>query len=211
MKAYSELFQYRFLLVSLHIDGVLREPTIKQRTNRLRWTKSGAGLGDAYRATLERIRGQDEGKVKLAMATLMWACHSERPLQVDELCHALAVEVGSADFDPDNVPLMTTLLGCCRGLITVDKEASTVRLIHHTLQEYLSADPDLFTMAHSTITETCLTYLNSQQIRKILPLSDDQSMPFLNYSSKNWGTHGKKEFSNHAMSLAGELLSLEWV
>ena len=63
---------------------------------------------------------------------------------MDELCHALAVEIGSADFDPDNVPLIATLMGCCQGLITVDKEALTVRLIHHTLQEYLSASTDLF-------------------------------------------------------------------
>jgi len=97
-----------------------------------------------YDATLERIRSQDGEKAKLAVATLMWVCHSERPLQVDELCHALAVEIGSADFDPDNVPLIATLMGCCQGLITVDKEALTVRLIHHTLQEYLSASTDLF-------------------------------------------------------------------
>jgi len=146
---------------------------------------NGVGLGGAYDATLERIRTQDGEKAKLALVTLMWVCHSERPLQVEELCHALAVEIGSADFDPDNVPLIATLLGCCQGLITVDKEASTVRLIRHTIREYLSAYPNLFPMAHSIITKTCLTYLNSQQVKKLppYPVPDDQDMPFLKYSS----------------------------
>jgi len=171
--------------------------------------KNGVGLGGAYDATLERVKAQDGEKTKLAMATLMWVCHSERPLQVDELCHALAVEIGSADFDPDNVPLMATLLGCCQGLITVDKEASTVRLIHYTLREYLSAYPDLSATAHSTIAETCLTYLNAQQVRELPPYPppDDQRMPFLNYSSQHWGIHAKKEFSDCTMSIALELLS----
>ena len=170
---------------------------------------NGVRLGDAYDATLERIRAQDGEKAKLAMATLMWVCHSERPLQPIELCNALAVEIGSADFDPNNVPPIATLLGCCQGLITVDKEASTVRLIHYTLQEYLSAYPDLFTTAHSTIAETCLAYLNSPWVRKLslCPIPDYKSMLFLKYSSRHWGAHAKRQFSDCAMSLALELLN----
>ena len=54
----------------------------------------GLGLGNAYGATLERIKTQEGEKAELAMTTLMWICYSERPLRVDELCHALAVEIG---------------------------------------------------------------------------------------------------------------------
>jgi len=205
----DRFFKYRFLLVSLHIDGVLREVTISRRAARLMSMNKGQGLGGAYDATLERIRSQGCEKVELALATLMWVCHSERPLRPDELCHALGVEIGSTDFDPGQIPLIDTLLCCCQGLIMVDKEASTVRLIHHTLQEYLSTLPDLFTKVHSTIAETCLTYLNSQRVKKLPPhpLPNDQSMPFLKYSSRYWGTHAKRELSDHIMSLSLELLS----
>lgn len=209
MKAHSDPLEYRFLLVSLHIHGILPETTIARRADRLWSLGNGVGLGGVYDATLERIRSQNGEKSKLAVATLMWVCHSERPLQVDELCHPLAVEIGSADFDPDNIPLIATLMGCCQGLITLDKEAFTVRLIHHTLQEYLSACPDLFTTAHCTIAETCLTYLNSRQIKKLppYPLPDDRCMPFLKYSSRHWGTHAKRDFSDRAMPLTLALLS----
>jgi len=53
---------------------------------------------------LERIKARDGEKTKLAVATLTWICHSERPLQVDELCHALAVVIGTVDPDPENIP-----------------------------------------------------------------------------------------------------------
>jgi len=198
----------RFLLACLHIEAILRETSIARRGKRLKAVKDGAGLGDAYGATLERIKAQGGEKTKLAIATLMWIYHAERPLQVDELRHALAVEIGVANFDSENAPSIGALLGCCQGLITVDKEASTVRLIHFTVQEYLCAHKDLFSHPHSVIAEACLTYLNSPQVKDLPshPLSDPQVMPFLQYSSRYWGIHAKREFSGNARTLALELL-----
>ena len=129
----ADTFEPRFLLASLHIEAILRGTTVARRRKTLKSIKDGVGLGDAYGATLERIKAQDEERTILAMAALMWICYSERPLQVDELCQALAVEIGETDFDPENIPSIGTLLDYCQGLITVDVEASTVRLIHHTV------------------------------------------------------------------------------
>ena len=92
-----------------------------------------------YDATIGRIKAQDGDKSRLGMTALMWISNAERPLRADELCHALAVQLGTTDFDFGNIPSISTLVSCCQGLITVDKEASTVRLIHFTLQEYLSS------------------------------------------------------------------------
>ena len=64
----------------------------------------GLGVGDAYSATIERIKAQDGDQSTLGIAALMWISHAERPLRADELCHALAVELGSAEFNADNVP-----------------------------------------------------------------------------------------------------------
>ena len=105
---------------------------------------------------------QDEERRKLAIATLTWVCHSDRPLQVDELCHALAVEIGEADFDPENIPSIDTLLDCCQGLITVDAEPSTVRLIHYIVLEYLCSHLGFLIGPHPVLAETCLSDLNSQ-------------------------------------------------
>ena len=160
-QACTNKYIYRFLLVKLNIDVVLQETTIHRRRQKLSSMTDGLGLGAAYSTTLGRIKRQGEEKARLGMATLMWISHAERPLKADELCHALAVEIGSPNFNTDNIPSISTLLACCQGLVVVEKEASTVRLIHFTLQEYLRARPGLFGAAHSTIAEICLTYLNS--------------------------------------------------
>ena len=204
----ADIFKCRFLLASLHIEAILRETTISRRRETLQSMKAGVKLGDAYGATMDRIKAQGVEKAKLALATLTWVCHSERALKVDELCHALAVVIGATDFDLENIPLISTLLGCCHGLITIDNEATTVRLIHHTVQEYLCTHPDLPSKPHSILAETCLTYLNSQQIKDLSfhSLPGHQSVPFLAYSSRYWGTHANKELSDHAQTLALELL-----
>jgi len=148
-------------------------------------------LGGTYRTTLERIKAQGEERAKLGMAALMWISHSLRPLQVDEIQHALAIRIGSNTLDYDNIPGVSTMLACCQGLVTIDKGTSVVRLIHFTLQEHLRTHPDLFTRAHSTIAETCLTYLNFQHVKDLSagPPGNQRGPSFLEYSSLYWGTH----------------------
>jgi len=164
----------------------------------------GLGLEGVYGETLSRIKGQGEEESRLGMAALMWITHAERPLKVHELCHALGVEIGAADLDSDNVPAIRTLLACCQGLVAVDKEASKVRLIHYTLQEYLRGHPNLFCRAHATMAETCLSYLNSHQVKALsaTPSPDLGGTPFLEYSSVYWGMHARRDLSARAKQLA---------
>ena len=125
------------------------------------------GLGDAYSATLSWIKVQGGERSRLGIAALMWICHSERALKSDELRHAQAVDIGSSNLNIDNVPSIRTLLACCQEPVVLDKQASTARLIHFTLQEYLLTHSELFGSAHLTIAEICLTYLNLQQVKAL--------------------------------------------
>ena len=204
-RQFANIRASRFLLVSLSIDGILHESTISRRREKLINMTNGLELGDVYGVTIDRIKVQDGDKSRFGMTALMWISLAERPLQADELCYALAVQLGSTDFDVGNIPSMSTLVNCCQGLITVDKEASTVRLIHFTLQEYLSAHPDIFTKPHSAMAEICLTYLNSKQV-KAFPAAnfpDAQITPFLKYCSIYWGAHAKRELSDTGYYLPG--------
>jgi len=198
----------RFRLVSFNIEAILREPTIYGRRERLGEMTDGLGLEHAYGATIERIKAQDEGKRRLGVATLMWVTHAERPLRADELCHALAIKLGCKNFNADNAPSISTLVSCCEGLITVDKETSAVRLIHPTVKEYLSTRLDIFSKPHAAIAEICLTYLNSEQVKALSadPNAVTHDKPFLEYCSVYWGIHAKRELSDQARSLALELL-----
>jgi len=199
---------HRFLLVSLSIEAILAEPTIHRRKERLRQMSNGQDVGDVYSATFERIKGQEKARSRLGMEAIMWIAYSERPLQPNELCQALGVEVGSEDLNRDNEPNIRTILRCGLGLVTVDSSSSTVRLVHFTLQEYILANPTLFRGPHSIIVEACLTYLNFACIRDLSPTlsSPPLTTPFLEYASCHWGAHARREISEGAIPLALKLL-----
>ncbi|RPA93341.1 hypothetical protein L873DRAFT_1705910, partial [Choiromyces venosus 120613-1] len=153
-----------FLLVSLIVDAILDQTTLHLRKQTFLKMTKGLGLHDAYTTTLDRIQQQKGSKAKLGLETLMWISRSERLLKEQELCHALAVEVGTIDLSVENVPSIKTLLGCTLGLVMIDPVSSTVRLIHFTLQEYLGTHVNLFVTPHSMMAEICLTYLNFRSI-----------------------------------------------
>ena len=144
----------------------------------------------------------------LGMEALMWISCSERPLKADELCHALAVEVGTTNLNVGNVPSIRTLLSCTLGLVTVDEKASVVRLVHFTLQEYLATHPSMFVTPHSMMAEICLTYLNFRSICELSTALDiiPSTTPFLRYASCCWGFHAKKNVTKGVRRLALRLI-----
>jgi len=156
-------------------------PPLHQGRNKLDKMTRGEGLGDAYAATLSRMKTQQGSRSKLGMQVLMWVSHMERPLHVDELCCALGVEIESTDLNIQNIPAIETLLACSLGLVMVEKSSSTVRLVHYTLQEYLSRNSSLFLKHHAMISEVRLTYLNFRQVRSISPTlrSVPPTVPFV--------------------------------
>jgi len=119
------------------------------------------------------------------------------------------VEIESVDFDDSNAPSIMTVLSCCQGFVVVDEEGSTLRLIHPTLHEYLTSHGNLFQNPHSTIAETCLTYLHSQQVIDVLDprAQSTQHLSFLKYSSLHWGDDMKKGFTDRGGTLALNLFS----
>ena len=199
----------RFLLVALHIDAVLGEVTIHQRRKKLKEMVQGNGLGDAYTATLARMKAQKGNKSVLGLKVLMWVLYSERPLRPQELCHALGVEIGSSDLEQENIPALRTLTASCFGLVTIEASSSTVRLVHFTLQEHLLSNPTLFYNPHSTIAEICLTYLNYSSVCDLSPTlaSAPLTMPLLEYASFYWGKHARMGMTENVKTLALRLLN----
>ena len=113
---YRPIPAVRFPPVSPSIEAILQESTIYWRRKRLRKITHGLELKGVCGTTVERMKAQGGDKSRLAIGALMWVSHAERSL-TDESCHAPAIESGFRDFNPDNIPSITTLLGCCQGPI----------------------------------------------------------------------------------------------
>lgn len=146
-------------------------------------------LDETYDEAMTRIRGQVSEHCELAMSALTWISLALRPLEVEELQHALAVRPGERDFDPEALPDIALVVSSSAGLITIDEDSQTVRLVHFTVEEYFRKKKvNLFPRADIPIAETCITYLSYDQITNHYP-PNEEFFPFLRYAAENWGHH----------------------
>ena len=178
-------------------------------------------LSQAFEDTLRRIANESRNRQKIALQSLMWISHARTPLRIDELRHALAIEKDETIMDQDNLLQPRFIIECCSGLIVIDHESSIVRLVHHTLQDFLQARrQEMFPEAETQIANTCLTYLCLQESGtsnlacELDNPADEQArvqglreLKFLGYAAAHWGDHAKKASSNDIDVLALRFLT----
>ena len=145
---------------------------------------------------MERIKAQDIDSRELAEHVLSWIVHAKRQLYITELQHALAVEVGEPELDEENLPQIDDMVSVCAGLVTVDKESKTIRLVHYTTQEYFERTwTSWIPNVQTDITKTCVSYLSFNTFEAGFCSSDEtfykrlQSNVLYDYASRYWGCH----------------------
>ena len=157
-----------------------------------------AVLSSAYDHVLTRINAQKSGFRELANRVLAWITCAKRPLTTFELRHALGVEPGEPHLDDDNLPEIEDMVSVCAGLVTVDVESDTIRLVHYTAQEFLERTQSRwFPDAESDMASVCATYLSFSafgkwphqtrwEFRKGL-----KDYPLYDYAAKHMGYHAR--------------------
>ncbi|KAF5548267.1 ankyrin protein [Fusarium mexicanum] len=186
-----------FLLAQLHFQSVSTKKTLKKMKDALSNLSSGPKAYDiAYKKAMERITGQDQDSKELAMHVLSWITCARRVLKTSELQHAWAVEENAVTLDKENLPQIDDMISVCSGLVTVDTESGTIRLVHYTTQEYLDRTRDeWFPIVEREITMTCIRYLSFDVFKggfcKIQEEYEERLMrnPFYDYAYHNWGHH----------------------
>ena len=195
-----------FLGVSLVIDLILAEQTIPYRRKKLKEMTEAQSLDEAYAAALEHMRAERGSNAGVGIEILMFVSHSERPLQVGELCHAVKVNTGR-NGQAFHI-LIQKLLECSLGLVDVGGPSSTVRLVHHTLREYLLHHPSVFMKPHLKMARGCLEYLTHRCTnRNLSPTAIVRAPAFANYASRYWGIHASKGNIEDVKPLAFRLLN----
>lgn len=161
----------RFLLAQLHMDAVAAQITpygVRKTLEELPTSRE-----DTYKSTMSRIRAHDEQTRKYAIQILSWIVYAFRPLSLKEILHALAVEKGDCYFHRDKMLFAKYIEAFCCGLVAIDKETATVRLVHYTAQNYFDRNKsEEFPEFHREITFVCATYLCMTSLEQPDDLSD---------------------------------------
>ncbi|PON26682.1 hypothetical protein TGAM01_v204183 [Trichoderma gamsii] len=158
--------------------------------------KKLAVLNQAYDDAMKRIRQQSTDFTQLAERIISWITYAKRSLTVRELQHALAVEVGKSELDPDNCSHIDLMIFVCNGLVTVDEESNIIRLVHYTTQEYFEQSGSRwFPDAQTDLAITCVTYLSfdafkSGRCQTAKAFEEKLQLHALyDYAAQNWGYH----------------------
>ncbi|TGJ68452.1 hypothetical protein EYR41_007503 [Orbilia oligospora] len=226
-KGITEAVDGMFLLAQLYLESLrdgISKGDIRRALEKFRKQTQGSGekeklkvLADAYTEVMKRIGQQSNKAQKSAKRTLSWIVCANRHLKTFELRHALAVTADKSDLNEDDCPEIDDVISTCVGLVVVDTESNTIRLVHYTAQEYLKAhtfwiDPgpqenviqnnDIATIhIHRHITETCITYLSFDAFQTGYCSSDSEFTARLNlyplykYAAQNWGNHARAAIS----------------
>ncbi|KAI1120343.1 hypothetical protein F5Y10DRAFT_128012 [Nemania abortiva] len=181
-----------FLLARLHMDFLLEMPPAEVRNIVKALPETPYGV---YEKTLERISVLGEPKKELALRCLGWLVFAGRELKIQELLHAVSIQVGDRSIDSSISVTEENVTAVCAGIVVVDPGTRIVRLAHYTATRYLEQAriPEL-NQFHSEMALICLTYLS---ITKIHPASGSDNevqerrkmYPFLAYAADYWGRH----------------------
>ena len=149
----------RFLAARLHLESLTSKTNrraVKKALHELPTTLYGN-----YDDAMKRIKQQPTEK--LALRVLLWIVHAARPLQLEELQHAIAID----ELEPDDRSIPeesltppNIFINACAGMIKIDGASNIIGLVHKTTQEYFDQNGSkLFPHAHSDIGIRCLKYL----------------------------------------------------
>jgi hypothetical protein len=113
---------FRFLLARLHMDSLVTKATRKAVREALKTLPKE--LESTYDEAMQRIRSQNDDDKQLAERVLCWISFAFRSLTLNELQHALAVELGESELDEENIPDEELLTSLCAGLVIIDRQAT---------------------------------------------------------------------------------------
>ncbi|KAL9079932.1 MAG: hypothetical protein Q9157_001224 [Trypethelium eluteriae] len=104
-------------------------------------------LSQTYLRILNRVWNSEGGEQKIALATKVfkWIMVVRRPLRIDELREAVTIEKTDRSLQTDRLDPGGGLrvIQACGNLATYDRRDRSVRLAHHTVQQFLTSAKQL--------------------------------------------------------------------
>ncbi|KAK8232532.1 hypothetical protein HDK90DRAFT_315635 [Phyllosticta capitalensis] len=168
-QAICEKVNGMFLLARCHMDTLASMVSTGEVRRALQKLPSDPDA--MYTDALKRINAQHISKRQWALSILGWMVHMQRPLQLDELRHALLIgdNMGNGALQPGDPPFFDhsyllsreDILAFSCGLVEIDaNNDDTVKLIHFTAQEFFDERRvEYFPNFHARIALACAKYL----------------------------------------------------
>lgn len=143
------------------------------------------GIIETYTRILKKITENRSNKI-LAQQTFKWIVCAKRPMHVFELAEAVAFKATDTFWNREKIPNPERLYKACGNLVVIDDEDKTVRLVHHTVQQFLLEPLQRQALEFFQICprrgdielgEICVAYLSFSDFETQIAISNHQSLP----------------------------------
>ncbi|KAF9869242.1 hypothetical protein CkaCkLH20_13287 [Colletotrichum karsti] len=209
-----EKSQGMFLLTYMHMESLSSTHNLHGFNHEL--ANLMTTPDDVYEAALYRISQQNTRRRNLAFNALAWLVYARRPLAVDELAHAVAIQDARQGHLLDSSEIHGTeeaVTTACAGIVIVvpiDARTKVFRLAHGTAEAYLrECQLPFIQTGHSAIAETCLRCLTQMPPRaQGSGKSDSTTYPIVRYAASHWGHHLSAASTE---GVKGDLYRLAWI
>lgn len=174
------------------------------------------GMQDVYKDIMEKFSKAPNERI-IARKTLTLLIHATRPIAVDALLEAVAMDTTKNGLDTDFLDGLKRspkeIIRICRYLVVMDEDPRVFRFTHSSVYEYLTTGDQPHqrlalekTSDHALLAEICLSYLCcdrfSEGPRSYLALYDPSPLktclgdnPLLEFASTQWACHTRSSMS----------------
>jgi Ankyrin repeats (3 copies) len=112
------------------------------------------------------------------------------------LQHAVSVELGGEDVEDEPLEVVDLIVSVCKGLVTVDAESRSFRLVHFTVEEFFKNNHyKWFPDADKLLAKICITYLSFDAFGRAICSNESewdarsQKYVLVQYAAQNWMAH----------------------
>jgi ankyrin repeat protein len=135
-------------------------------------------MAATYERALKKV-GRSRSNATLAQRIFKWIVCAKRPLLITELAEAIAFAPSDRSWDPTKIPDHSRLIQACGNLVVFDDDR-TVRLAHHSVQQFLLESPTKDSLpefhfqrlkASVEAGEICVTYLSFSDFETQITIS----------------------------------------
>ncbi|KAM0550174.1 hypothetical protein ACHAPJ_009022 [Fusarium lateritium] len=192
-----------FLYAKLAMDTITRLETESESQIMDTLTRMPVDLSVIYSDLLREHTGRTGLSNGLHILVLQLATHATRPLRLLEISDC--IKVTRPQYGQDTGTIKDFVRTCCGPLLEMLPD-DTVRVVHHSLTEYLfgltqsSVDEHIPVFepgpTHNLVALLCLSYLQANFLESVeskeTAVKQQEFSPFTNYAANNWHVHMEK-------------------
>lgn len=153
-----------------------------------------------FDAAIQQVKNMNKHYFQVARHVLSWLVAAARPLKVDEVRHAFAINWADSTFDRRYTLRDDEITRSCAGIVVIGAEI--LQPVHESVLEHIRCSSVIFDNPHAEVALQCLTYLSQPGFTKLFITKDDyrnfvRDHPLARYTTKYWFEHVARSKPNN--------------